>query len=248
MQTTVMQVLEIKDLVVSVEGKKILDGVSLTIKAGEIHALMGPNGSGKSTLSYVIAGHPKYKVESGQIIFNGEDILKLSPDERARKGVFLAFQYPQEISGLNTSHFLYQMAKARDSELSPMTFRVKLNEAVATLGFDKSFLERDLNVGFSGGEKKRAETLQLLLAKPKLAVLDETDSGLDVDSLKIVSDAVNSLRGDNFSALVITHYPRILQYLKPDVVHVFMDGKIVQSGGADLAHNIEAQGYGGRNE
>ncbi|MFQ5620281.1 MAG: Fe-S cluster assembly ATPase SufC, partial [Candidatus Nanoarchaeia archaeon] len=184
-----------------------------------------------------------YKVVSGDIMFNGESILALSPDERARKGVFLAFQYPQEISGLNMGHFLYQMAKSRDSNLSPMEFRKDLNLAVEKLGFDKSFLDRDLNVGFSGGEKKRAETLQLLLSKPKLAVLDETDSGLDVDSLKIVSDAVNSLRGKEFSALVITHYPRILQYLKPDVVHVFVNGKIVKSGGADLAHEIEANGY-----
>ena len=243
-QTTVSQhVLEIKDLKVRVEGKLILDGVSLVIKAGEVHALMGPNGSGKSTLSYVLAGHPKYKVESGEIIFNGENVLAMKPDERARKGIFLAFQYPQEIPGINTSHFLYQMAKAKQPSLSPLEFRKQLTAAAEQLGFDKSFLDRALNVGFSGGEKKRAETLQLLLAKPQFAVLDETDSGLDVDSLRIVSNAIQSLRGPAFSALVITHYPRILHYLKPDVVHVFVNGKIVRSGDASVAQEIERDGY-----
>ena len=235
--------IEIKDLKVTIEGKTILDGVSLTINPGEVHALMGPNGSGKSTLSYVIAGHPKYKVESGDILFEGESILELSPDERVKKGVFLAFQYPQEIKGLNMSHFLFQMAKAKNPSLSPLDFRKDLNAAVEQLGFDKSFLDRQLNVWFSGGEKKRAETLQLLLNKPKLAVLDETDSGLDVDSLKIVSEAVNSLRGPEFSALVITHYPRILSYLKPDKVHVFVKGKIVAEGGPEFANQIETEGY-----
>lgn len=243
MQQTVMETLEVKNLRVSVEGKIILDGVTLTIKPGEVHALMGPNGSGKSTLSYVLAGHPKYTVESGEILLNGENILEMSPDERSRKGVFLAFQYPQEIAGLNTGHFLFQLAKAREPNLSPLDFRKQLNEAVEKLGFDKKFLERELNVGFSGGEKKRAETLQLMLSKPKLAVLDETDSGLDVDSLRIVSEAVNSLKGPSFSALVITHYPRILQYLKPDHVHVMVKGKLVKSGGPELANEIEASGY-----
>ncbi len=243
-QTILSQsVLEIRNLKVTVEGKLILDGVSLTIRAGEVHALMGPNGSGKSTLSYVLAGHPKYKVESGEILFNGENIAALKPDERARKGLFLAFQYPQEIPGITMQHFLYQMAKAKQPSLSPFEFRKQLTASAEQLGFDKTFLERGLNVGFSGGEKKRAETLQLLLSKPSFAVLDETDSGLDVDSLKIVAQGIQSMRGPLFSALVITHYPRILQYLKPDFVHILVNGIIVQSGDGALAHQIESAGY-----
>ena len=236
-------VLAIKDLTVSVQGKAILNGVSLTIQSGEVHALMGPNGSGKSTLSYVVAGHPKYKVESGSITFNGTDVLALPPHERAKLGIFLAFQYPQEIQGVNMGHFLFSIAKARNASLGPVAFKKSLDKAIETLGMDRKFLERQLNVGFSGGEKKRAEVLQLLLSNPTLAILDETDSGLDVDSLRIVSSAVNSMRGPTFSALVITHYPRILTYLKPDVVHVFVGGKIVATGGPDLANQIEKDGY-----
>ena len=243
-QVTLMEaVLDISDLKVSVAGKPILKGITLRVKPGEVHAIMGPNGSGKSTLSYALAGHPLYNITEGSAMFAGVDLLSLAPHERAKLGIFLAFQYPQEIQGLNMGHFLFSMAKARDPTLSPLTFKKLLDSAVETLGFDKKFLERHLNVGFSGGEKKRAEVLQLLLAKPSLALLDETDSGLDVDSLRIVSQAVNTLRGPNFGCVVITHYPRILQYLKPDVVHVLVDGKIVKTGGHELAHEIEISGY-----
>lgn len=243
-------VLDIRDLKVSVAGKSILNGITLSIKPGEVHALMGPNGSGKSTLSYALAGHPLYKITGGSATFGGVDILSLAPHERARLGLFLAFQYPQEIQGLNMGHFLFSMAKARNPTLSPIAFKKLLDESISTLGFDKKFLERHLNVGFSGGEKKRAEVLQLMLSNPTIALsdptialLDETDSGLDVDSLRIVSQAVNSLRGPAFSCLVITHYPRILQYLKPDVVHVMVNGSIVKTGSEDLAHDIERSGY-----
>lgn len=237
-----MIVLQIKDLVVSVDGKKVIDGLNLEIKDGEIHALMGPNGSGKSTLSYAIAGHPKYKIESGSILFKGEDILALPVHERAKRGLFLSFQYPQEIPGVSLNHYLYTIAKTK-GHTNPREFKKRLDEFTAVLGQDKTMLTRDLNVGFSGGEKKKNEILQLLLLKPELAILDETDSGLDIDALRLVSQAVNSLRGTNFSAIVITHYPRMLNYLKPDVVHIFKDGKIIMIGDARLADEVEAKGY-----
>ncbi len=235
--------LEIKNLHASIDGKEILKGVTLTVRDGEVHALLGPNGSGKSTLSYIIAGHPKYTVTSGEILYNGNDVLKMKPEERALQGVFLAFQYPLEIQGVNVFNFLFQMAKTRQKKLSPVQFRKQVEATCNELGFEKQFLDRELNVGFSGGEKKRAEVLQLMLANPSLAILDETDSGLDADALKTVAKALQTLRKPGFSALVITHYARLLNYLEPDVVHVMKDGKVVMSGGASIAREIEKHGY-----
>lgn len=235
--------LEIKDLKVSVAGRPILDGVTLTIKPGEVHALMGPNGSGKSTLSYALAGHPRYKIDGGTALLDGKNLLSMPAHERAKAGLFLAFQQPQEIQGLNLGRFLFSLAKARDQSLSPARFKQRLDKALETMGMDKRFLERQLNVGFSGGEKKRAEVLQLILSDPKIAILDETDSGLDVDSLKVVSTAVNSIKGAGFSALVITHYPHILAHLNPDIVHVLVNGRIAATGGPELADQIEKDGY-----
>jgi len=235
--------LEIKDLHVAIDGKQILKGISLVINPGEVHALMGPNGSGKSTLSYVLAGHPKYKVEKGDMLVDGKSILTLSPDQRAKLGLFLAFQHPLELQGVGLSKFLFTLAKIKNEKLSLIDFKKQLDANLSLLGVDKSFIERDVNVGFSGGEKKRAEVLQLLTVKPKLAVLDEMDSGLDVDSLQLLSKAVNALRGPDFGVLVITHYQRLLNYLKPDFVHVLVDGKIVESGNAQLALDVEKKGY-----
>ncbi|HEV8289363.1 MAG TPA: Fe-S cluster assembly ATPase SufC [Candidatus Norongarragalinales archaeon] len=243
-----MAKLEIKDLHASVEGKEILKGVNLTLKQGEIHAVMGPNGSGKSTLASVIMGHPKYKVTKGEILLDGKNVVEMSVDERAKLGLFLAPQYPQELPGVNFEHLLHLSYRTLNQAqgkpvLKPLEFRKLVAEKREILGLDDSFLRRSVNEGFSGGEKKRAEVLQLLLADPKIAILDETDSGLDVDSLKLVAKAVGTLRGPNFGALVITHYQRILEYLKPDYVHVLMDGKVVKSGGADLVHEVEKKGY-----
>ncbi len=235
--------LEIKNLHVEVEGKKVLNGISLVINPGEIHALMGPNGSGKSTLSYVLAGHPKYKITEGDILVDGDSILELAPDERARKGLFLSFQNPFEITGVTIGKLLFTIAKMKDAKLSFFDFKKTLNENASKLGIDKDFVERDLNVGFSGGEKKRAEVLQLLTLKPKLAILDEVDSGLDVDTLQVIANAINSLRSNSFSALVITHYQRLLNYIKPDFVHIISDGKIVASGSGQLALDVESKGY-----
>ncbi len=235
--------LEIKDLHASIDGKQVLNGVSLVVNPGEVHALMGPNGSGKSTLSYVLAGHPKYKVEKGDILVDGSSILSLPPYERAKLGLFLAFQHPLEVQGLSLSKFLFTLAKMKNGKLSIIDFRKQLDANLSLLGIDSSFIERDVNVGFSGGEKKRAEVLQLLTLKPKLAVLDEMDSGLDVDSLQLLSKAVNALRGPDFGVLVITHYQRLLNYLTPDFVHVLVDGKIVASGNAQLALDVEKKGY-----
>lgn len=243
-----LPLLEIQDLHASVEGKPILKGISLRIESGEVHALMGPNGSGKSTLSNVLMGHPKYKVESGRILFEGRDVAKMAPDQRARAGMFLAFQYPLEIDGVNFEHLLQQsqaaIAKGQGRKVpTPSEFRKLLEKARLEVGLDGRFLERAVNAGFSGGEKKRAEVLQLALLKPKLAILDETDSGLDIDSLKAVAEAVGNQRGPHFAALVITHYQRILGYLKPDRVHVMLDGAIVRSGGPELVHELESKGY-----
>ncbi len=247
--------LEIKDLRVSVEGKEIIKGVDLTVQKGEVHAIMGPNGSGKSTLAMSLMGHPKYDVTQGEVLFKGQNILELEPDERARLGLFLAFQYPFEISGVPLSRFLLQAMKARQGESEGQTngkttkkpafgeFRKTLKEKLAILKIDESFATRYLNEGFSGGEKKRAEILQMLMLKPEIAILDETDSGLDIDSVKIVAEAVNSLRGPHFGCLAITHYQRILNYLKPDFVHVMVAGKIVKSGNQKLAHELEERGY-----
>ncbi len=235
--------LEIRDLHVSIDGKQILKGISLVVNPGEVHALMGPNGSGKSTLSYVLAGHPRYKVEQGDILVDGQSILKMSPDERAKLGFFLAFQNPLEVQGVGLSKFLFALAKLKDKNISMIDFKKQLDENLSLLTVERSFIERDVNVGFSGGEKKRAEVLQLLTLKPSLAVLDEMDSGLDVDSLQLLSKAVGALRSPGFSALVITHYQRLLNYLKPDVVHVLIDGKIVASGDSKLALDVEKNGY-----
>lgn len=244
-----MTTLEIKDLHVSVETaegmKQILKGVNLTINSGEIHAIMGPNGSGKSTLAYALAGHPKYIIDSGEALLDGENILEMSADERARAGVFLAMQYPVEVSGVTVSNFLRTAKTAVDGEAPKLRSWVKeVRESMDNFRMDASFAERDVNVGFSGGEKKRLEILQLELLKPKMAILDETDSGLDVDALRIVSEGVNRAHENtNLGVLLITHYTRILRYIKPDYVHVFVAGKIADQGGPELADRLEAEGY-----
>ncbi|MEY4398418.1 MAG: transporter ATP-binding protein [Actinomycetota bacterium] len=244
-----MSTLEIKNLHVSVateDGtKEILKGVDLVIKSGETHAIMGPNGSGKSTLAYTIAGHPKYEVTDGEIIFDGQDVLEMSPDERARAGVFLAMQYPVEIPGISVSNFLRTAKTAIDGEAPALRTWIKeVKDSMEKLRMDSSFTERSVNEGFSGGEKKRHEILQLELLKPKIAVLDETDSGLDVDALKIVSEGVNRAKeANNMGVLLITHYTRILNYIKPDFVHVFVAGKVAEEGGPELAERLEAEGY-----
>lgn len=244
-----MSTLEIKNLHVSVSTedgtKEILKGVDLVIKSGETHAIMGPNGSGKSTLAYTIAGHPKYEVTEGEIIFDGQDVLEMSPDERARAGVFLAMQYPVEIPGISVSNFLRTAKTAIDGEAPALRTWIKeVKESMDKLRMDASFTERSVNEGFSGGEKKRHEILQLELLKPKIAVLDETDSGLDVDALKIVSEGVNRAKdANNMGVLLITHYTRILNYIKPDFVHVFVAGKVAEEGGPELAERLEAEGY-----
>ncbi|MEN9707175.1 MAG: hypothetical protein RIS31_741 [Actinomycetota bacterium] len=244
-----MSILEIKNLHVSVEtesgSKEILRGVDLVIKSGETHAIMGPNGSGKSTLAYSIAGHPKYEVTSGEILLDGEDVLAMSPDERARAGLFLAMQYPVEIPGISVSNFLRTAKTAIDGEAPALRPWIKeVKETMSNLRMDAAFTERNVNEGFSGGEKKRHEILQLELLKPGFAVLDETDSGLDVDALKIVSEGVNRAQAaNNMGVLLITHYTRILKYIKPDFVHVFVAGKVAEEGGPELAERLEAEGY-----
>jgi len=244
-----MTTLAIKDLHASVttdEGdREILRGVSLTVESGTTHAVMGPNGSGKSTLAYVIAGHPKYRVTSGSITLDGQNVLDMSVDERARAGLFLAMQYPVEVPGVSVSNFLRTSVTAVRGEAPKLRTWVKeLKDSMAELQMDPAFAERNLNEGFSGGEKKRHEILQLSLLQPKIAVLDETDSGLDVDALRVVSEGVNTYRADtNGGVLLITHYTRILRYIKPDFVHVFVDGRIVASGGPELAESLEAEGY-----
>lgn len=244
-----MAKLEIINLGVSVETdqgtKQILRGVDLTINSGEIHAIMGPNGSGKSTLAYSIAGHPKYSVTQGQILLDGEDVLEMSVDERAKAGLFLAMQYPVEIPGVSVSNFLRTAKTAIDGEAPALRTWIKdVKEAMESLRMDPAFSERNVNEGFSGGEKKRHEILQMELLKPKFAVLDETDSGLDVDALRVVSEGVNRIhKENNLGVLLITHYTRILNYIKPDFVHVFVDGKIAEEGGPELAERLEAEGY-----
>ena len=244
-----MSLLEVKDLQVRVEEREILHGLSLTVNPGEVHAIMGPNGSGKSTLSHVIAGKPGYEVTGGQILFKGEDLLEMEPNERAAKGVFLAFQYPVEIPGVTTWNFLHAALNAQrkargEEELSSPDLIKRVREIAKTLNIDAEMLKRPLNVGFSGGEKKRNETLQMALLQPSLCVLDETDSGLDIDALKVVANGVNALRSGERGMIVITHYQRLLDYIVPDIVHVFAAGRIVRTGGADLARELEATGYG----
>jgi Fe-S cluster assembly ATP-binding protein len=241
--------LEVKNLSVSVHGKPILDGLDLTVKTGEVAAIMGPNGSGKSTLSYVVAGKPDYEVTSGEILFDGENILALEPDARATRGLFLAFQYPIEIPGVATMTFLKAALNAQrrargEADLTTPDFMRAVRGAAQDLKIDPNMLKRPLNVGFSGGEKKRMEILQMTLLAPRLAVLDETDSGLDIDALRIVAEGVNALRDPERSFLVITHYQRLLEYVRPDVVHVMARGRIVNSGGPELALELERNGYG----
>ncbi len=235
---------EIQDLHVSVEGKKVLNGVSLQVNRGEVHAIMGRNGTGKTTLAYTLMGHPKYEVLSGKILLDGEEITSLKPEERARKRFFLAFQYPVAIPGVSVASFLRASLKSvRGEEIQPSQFRSLIREELKVLGIPESFMTRSLNEGFSGGEKKRLETLQLRLLKPKMAVLDETDSGLDIDALRIVSENLQGYRSPDRGMLVITHYQRMLNYIKPDVVHVFGSGRILESGGPELALKLEEQGY-----
>jgi len=243
-----MALLEIKNLHVDVDGKKILNGLNLTVEKGQVAAIMGPNGSGKSTLAHVLAGKSDYEVTDGTVLLNGEDLLALSPDERAAKGMFLAFQYPLEIPGVATMTFLRTALNAQrkqrgQEELSAPDFNRRVFEVAKKLEIDRDMLRRGVNVGFSGGEKKRNEILQMALLEPKLAVLDETDSGLDIDALKVVSEGVNRLRSPERSFVVITHYQRLLDYIVPDVVHVLSRGRIVRTGGKELALELEARGY-----
>ena len=245
-----MSQLEIKDLHVSIEDKEILKGLSLTIKQGEIHAIMGPNGTGKSTLAYTLMGHPNYTVTSGEVLLDGENVLEMEPDERSRAGVFLAFQYPVAIPGVTVANFLRSAINSRrraenpdDKGMPIPEFRKMLKEKMDMLKMDHNFAGRYLNDGFSGGEKKRAEILQMATLQPGFAILDETDSGLDIDALRVVSEGVNALSGPGLGVLVITHYQRLLNYIKPQFVHVMMSGRIVESGGPDLALHLEEHGY-----
>ena len=245
-----MSQLEIKDLHVSIEDKEILTGLSLTIKQGEIHAIMGPNGTGKSTLAYTLMGHPNYTVTGGEVLLDGQNVLDMEPDERSRAGIFLAFQYPVAIPGVTVANFLRSAINSRrraenpeDKGMPIPEFRKMLKERMDALKMDHTFAGRYLNDGFSGGEKKRAEILQMATLKPRFSILDETDSGLDIDALRIVSEGVNALSGPELGVLVITHYQRLLNYIKPQFVHVMMGGRIVESGGPDLALHLEEQGY-----
>ncbi|WP_338471911.1 Fe-S cluster assembly ATPase SufC [Niallia sp. XMNu-256] len=239
-------VLTIKDLHVSIEEKEILKGVDLEIKGGEIHAIMGPNGTGKSTLSSAIMGHPKYEVTKGNVTLDGKEVLEMEVDERAREGLFLAMQYPSEISGVTNADFLRSAINSRrgeGNEISLMKFIKEMDKKMDSLEMDPDMAQRYLNEGFSGGEKKRNEILQLMMIQPKFAILDEIDSGLDIDALKVVANGINDMRGENFGCLLITHYQRLLDYITPDFVHVMMQGRIVKSGGPELAQRLEAEGY-----
>ncbi len=240
--------LEIKDLHAGIEGREILKGLNLNVNKGEVHAIMGPNGSGKSTLAKVLAGHPTYEVLSGEVIYEGKNLLELDPDERAREGIFLAFQYPVEIPGVSNSQFLRlayneKMKHHGLEELDPLEFNDYLTEKAKLVEMDKSFFKRSVNEGFSGGEKKRNEILQMAVLEPKLAVLDETDSGLDIDALRIVAEGVNKLRNSENGIILVTHYQRLLNYIAPDFVHVLAGGKIVKQGGKELALELEEKGY-----
>jgi Fe-S cluster assembly ATP-binding protein len=245
-----MSELVIRNLHASINGQEILKGVDLNVKQGEVHALMGPNGTGKSTLAYVLMGHPGYEVTEGEVIFKGGNILEMKPDERSRLGIFLAFQYPVAIPGVTVANFLRTALNSRrkienpeDKGMPIPEFRRLLKEKMDLLKMDHAFAGRYLNEGFSGGEKKRAEILQMATLEPEIGILDETDSGLDIDALRIVADGVNALRSDNLGVLVITHYQRILNYIKPDFVHIMLSGRIVESGGAELALHLEEHGY-----
>lgn len=243
-----MALLEIKDLHATVDGNEILKGITLTVNRGEIHAIMGPNGSGKSTLAKVLAGHPSYVVTGGEVIYEGKNLLELPPDERAREGVFLAFQYPVEVPGVSNSQFLRLAYNERqkhrgEEELDPLEFKDYLKERALVVQMDPSFMSRSVNEGFSGGEKKRNEILQMAVLEPKLAVLDETDSGLDIDALRIVAEGVNKLRTPENAMILVTHYQRLLNYIVPDYVHVLAGGRIVREGGKELALELEEKGY-----
>ena len=241
-----MSVLEVKDLHVTVEGKEILKGVNLKMSTGEIHAIIGPNGTGKSSLSSTIMGDPAYKITKGDILLNGKSIIDLPVDERARMGLFLAMQYPQEIPGVTNAEFVKSAINARrpkDDPIPLMDFIKRLDETLETLDMSEEMADRYLNEGFSGGEKKRNEIMQMMMIRPEFAILDEIDSGLDIDALKVVSRGVNQMRGDNFGSLIITHYQRPLNYIVPDYVHVMMDGQLVKTGGPDLAIRLEKEGY-----
>jgi len=236
--------LRIENLHVEIDGNEIVKGLDLEVGKGEIHAIMGPNGSGKSTLANVLMGHPRYEVTDGSVTFEGEDVLELEPDERAKMGMFLAFQYPSEVPGVSVANFLRTAVNSvREEELSPMEMYKLLQEKMAVMQMDPKFAERYLNEGFSGGEKKRNEILQMLMLEPRLAIMDETDSGLDIDALQVVARGVNELRGPEFSAVIITHYQRILRYMQPDRVHVMLDGRLVTSGDKELADELEDKGY-----
>ena len=244
-----MSVLEIKNLHASVDGKKILNGVSLTVKDGEVHAIMGPNGSGKSTLSFLLMGHPKYKIDSGEILFDGKNISELSADKRAKLGMFLGFQYPSEIAGVSVFNFLRTTYNSLQSnghakEIPVLEFASLMNEKAKVVGIEAGMVKRNLNEGFSGGEKKRNEILQMAVLKPKLAILDEPDSGTDIDGLRNIANGINKVVAENKTGvLLITHYNRILQHVRPNFVHIFVDGKIVKSGGPELAEEVEKSGY-----
>jgi Fe-S cluster assembly ATP-binding protein len=236
--------LKIENLHVEIDGNEIVKGLDLEVGRGELHAIMGPNGSGKSTLANVLMGHPRYEVTEGTVTYEGEDVLELEPDERAKMGMFLAFQYPSEVPGVSVANFLRTAVNSvREEELSPMEMYKLLQEKMAVMRMDPKFAERYLNEGFSGGEKKRNEILQMLMLEPRLAILDETDSGLDIDALQVVARGVNEMRGPEFSAVLITHYQRILRYIEPDRVHVMLDGRLVTSGGKELAEDLEEKGY-----
>jgi len=240
--------LEIKDLHAGIEGREILKGLTMNVNKGEVHAIMGPNGSGKSTLAKVLAGHPSYEVISGEVIYEGKNLLELDPDERARKGVFLAFQYPVEVPGVSNSQFLRlayneKMKHLGEEELDPLEFNDLLKERAKIVEMDSSFFKRSVNEGFSGGEKKRNEILQMAVLNPTLAILDETDSGLDIDALRIVAEGVNKLRSADNAIILVTHYQRLLNYIIPDFVHVLADGRVVKEGGKELALELEEKGY-----
>ena len=236
--------LKIENLQVEIDGSEIIKGLDLEVNKGEVHAIMGPNGSGKSTLSNVLMGHPRYDVTGGSITFMDEDIFELEADERAKLGMFLAFQYPSEVPGVSVANFLRTAVNSvREEELSPMDMYRLIQEKMKIMQMDPKFAERYLNEGFSGGEKKRNEILQMLMLNPKLSIMDETDSGLDIDALQVVSKGVNELRGPDFSAVIITHYQRILRYIEPDKVHVMLEGRLVTSGGKELADQLEERGY-----